>query len=72
VEGKRFLWQLPLWFYAFKKNSRRTSASAFQAVTFLVTRAPNFWPIRQAQRLAGGKALGELEANPQLNCYRWY
>jgi hypothetical protein len=21
---------------------------------------------------AGGKALGELEANPQLNCYRWY
>jgi hypothetical protein len=39
-------------------------------------RPPNFWPIRQAQRLAGGKALGELEANPQLNCYRypgrWY
>ena len=35
-------------------------------------RPPNFWPTRQAQRLAGGKALGELEANPQLNCYKWY
>jgi hypothetical protein len=30
-------------------------------------RPPSFWPTRQAQRLAGGKALGELEANPQLN-----
>jgi hypothetical protein len=34
-------------------------------------RPPSFWPTRQAQRLAGGTALGELEANPQLNCYRW-
>jgi hypothetical protein len=32
-------------------------------------RTPSFWPTRQAQRLAGGKALGELQANPQLNCY---
>jgi hypothetical protein len=32
-------------------------------------RLSNFWSTRQAQRLAGGKALGELEANPQLNCY---
>jgi hypothetical protein len=35
---------------------------------------PGFWPTQQAQRLAGGKVLGELGANPQLqlNCYRWY
>jgi hypothetical protein len=26
--------------------------------------APGWWQ--------GSKALGELEANPQLNCYRWY
>jgi hypothetical protein len=40
-----------------------------------------FWPTRQRQPASpapgwwsatGGKALGELEANPQLNCYRWY
>jgi hypothetical protein len=27
--------------------------------------APGWWLV------AGGKALGELKANPQLSCYRW-
>jgi hypothetical protein len=53
--------------------TRAASPSEWHIFPFRVVKAglPGFRPTRQAQRLAGGKALGELEANPQWNYYRW-